>query len=137
MDMLLGDRTLDSNGTTLHFDGRRILVASLQKLATLGLRDATSVLLTGFSQSGTAVILSADTVGTLLRSIAPKLQRYKALPVDGHHPGFRSLWGEAFGPRLAAGWYGTALNALARLCVVSLKMKNSMIEHSLAKSSPA
>ena len=41
MDMLLGDRTLDSNGTTLHFDGRRILAASLQKLATLGLRDAT------------------------------------------------------------------------------------------------
>lgn len=115
MDMLLGDRAFDSNGTTLHFDGRRILVESLHKLSTLGLRGATSVLLTGFSQSGTTVILTADTVGTLLHSIAPKLQRYKALPVDGHHPGFRSLWGEAFGPRFMAGWYGTALNNLARL----------------------
>ena len=100
----------------LYFKGQRILAASLKLLATLGLRDATSVLLTGFSQSGTSVILNADTVGTLLSSLAPKLRRYKALPVDGHHPGYRSLWGEAYPDGgLGEGWYGSALAQLAAL----------------------
>ena len=56
------------------------------------------------------MIPNADTVGALLSPLAPKLRRYKALPVDGHHPGYRSLWGEAFpGSGLGEGWYGVAL----------------------------
>jgi hypothetical protein len=80
------DRIGPANRTKLHFRGLQILEASLQKLGQLGLKKARSVLLTGVVHGGTAVFLHADRIGQMLRTIAPNLQTYKALPADGIHP---------------------------------------------------
>ena len=71
------------NGTKLYFRGLKILEASLHKLGDLGLKGATSVLLTGVVHGGTAVFIHADRVGAMLKDIAPGLKVYKALPADG------------------------------------------------------
>ena len=79
------------SGTTLTFAGRKNLAAAITKMGALGLSKATSVLLTGVAFDGTAVILNADFIGQQLKEIAPKLTKYKALPVDAIHPRFGSL----------------------------------------------
>lgn len=90
--MLLGNASVVLNDTTLHFRGLRIIEASLQKLASLGLQKATRVVLTGFSQSGTMVVLHADRIGARLRQISPALQAYGAIAADPAHPLHESLW---------------------------------------------
>ena len=81
MDLLLGDATRSVNGTTMHFRGRAVLAASLKLLGTLGLADATAVVVTGETHAGTAAVLNADFIGEQLREIAPNLKTYKVLPV--------------------------------------------------------
>lgn len=68
------------------FNGRKILAASLKRLAPLGLSKATDVILCGVTFGGTALILNADYIGMQLKALAPKLLRYKAVAVDGNHP---------------------------------------------------
>jgi hypothetical protein len=70
----------------VQFNGRKILAASLKRLAPLGLSKATDVILCGVTFGGTALILNADYIGTQLKALAPKLTRYKAVAVDGNHP---------------------------------------------------
>ena len=53
-----------------------VCARALQKLGELGLKDAESVVLTGETHGGTAAALIADSVGELLRTVAPKLKRY-------------------------------------------------------------
>ena len=72
--------------TTSHFSGRKILAASLKRLAPLGLAKATDVVLAGVSFGGTAAILNADFIGEQLKALAPSLKRYRVVPVDGNHP---------------------------------------------------
>ena len=68
------------------FNGRKILAASLRRLAPLGLSNATDIILCGVTFGGTALILNADYIGTRLKTLAPKLVRYKAVAVDANHP---------------------------------------------------
>ena len=68
------------------FNGRKILAASLKRLAPLGLSNATDIILCGVTFGGTALILNADYIGTRLKALAPKLVRYKAVAVDANHP---------------------------------------------------
>jgi hypothetical protein len=71
---------------TAHFNGRKILAASLKRLAPLGLAEATDVILAGVTFGGTAAILNGDFIGNELRMLAPKLKRYKIVPADANHP---------------------------------------------------
>lgn len=80
-----------SKAATLHFAGIKILEAAINKLGTLGLAKAESVVLHGISHGGTAVILHADRVAALLKKVAPGLKVFKALPVDGIHPKYGSM----------------------------------------------
>eukprot|EP01051_Picozoa_sp_SAG22_P008056 SAG22_NODE_594_length_8738_cov_20.249219_4_plen_738_part_00 len=79
------------SGTVLTFAGRKTIAAAITKLGTLGLKAATSVLLNGIAFDGTAVILNADFIGQQLKSVAPQMAKYKALPVDAIHPRFGTL----------------------------------------------
>eukprot|EP01052_Picozoa_sp_SAG31_P004249 SAG31_NODE_174_length_21353_cov_23.387974_19_plen_135_part_00 len=58
---------------TLHFNGLRILNASLEELGQLGLRHAETVVLTGVGHGGTAAVLHADRIHAALKAIAPNL----------------------------------------------------------------
>ena len=51
--------------TKAHFNGRKILAASLKRLAPLGLTSATDVVLCGVTFGGTAAILNADFIGAI------------------------------------------------------------------------
>lgn len=71
-------------GKPLYFRGHRILQAVLATLVSdYGLSSATEVLLTGCSAGGLATFLHADYVHNQLRSVAPKLVKYKAAPISG------------------------------------------------------
>jgi hypothetical protein len=98
----------------MHFRGLRILEASLQKLGSLGLSRATTVLLTGFSHGGTMVLLHADRVRASLRKISQGLVHFGALTADAAHPDYPSLWRIPF-PTLGKGWYAPAMRAMAEL----------------------
>ena len=75
---------------SLHFNGLRILNASLLKLAKLGLAKAENVILTGVGHGGTAAILHADRIGKMLKALAPNLKTYGLLAADGYHPRHRT-----------------------------------------------
>ena len=118
----LGDRVHTFNGTTMYFAGQNVTTAALSKLATLGLSNATDVLLNGVTLGGTAAVLSADRIGAQLKMLAPGLKRYKVLPVDALHPKFNLLGVWAFGPHSVqwaqsgdAGVLTKALDGLANI----------------------
>jgi len=101
-DMLLGDaehtipyrwngsKVLNTS-TTFKLQGQLILKESLQKLGELGLKGAESVILTGETHGGTTAALIADKLAELLKTIAPKVKKFKVLPADGIHPRFASF----------------------------------------------
>ena len=104
MDLLLGDNdetmAAETNGSvTAHFQGQKLLKASLAKLAELGLSAAERVLLNGVGWGGTSVILNADSVGAQLKTLAPGLKDYRAVAADAIHPKrFHLLWSDHDGP---------------------------------------
>ena len=118
LDMLMGDATLSLNGTVVHLKGQAVLEASLKKLATLGLSKATAVLLTGETHAGTAAVLAADRVGALLKTLAPNLKTFKALPADGMHPRFPSMFSVSM-PGSDTLWFDKALMQMAALANIS------------------
>ena len=104
MDLLLGDNdetmAAETNGSvTAHFQGQKLLKASLAKLAELGLSAAERVLLNGVGWGGTSVILNADSVGAQLKTLAPGLKDYRAVAADAIHPKRdHLLWSDHDGP---------------------------------------
>ena len=68
------------------FRGRNILSASLKKLAALGMASATSILFTGVTWGGTAVILNLDFIASELKTLAPNAKKVRGLPVDAIQP---------------------------------------------------
>ena len=112
----------------MNFRGQAILRASFEKLGTLGLSKATSVLLTGETHAGTAAILNADTIGGVLRSIAPNLKTYKVLPADPSHPRFDSMFAQSM-PGLTTLWMDAALRSLAELANVSGALAPDCLAH--------
>lgn len=118
MDLMLGDATRTVNGTTMHFKGQALLRASIRKLASLGLDQATAVVLTGETHAGTAAVLNADAIGAMLHEVAPSLKVYKVLPADPSHPRVDSMFAQTL-PGLTTLWMDAALQSLASLANVS------------------
>jgi hypothetical protein len=77
------------DATVMTFDGVKIMAESVHALAKLGLSKATKVLLTGFAAGGQQVYLTADAWQSAVKAVAPGLQVFKALPVDGLRPRLR------------------------------------------------
>ena len=76
--------TLTVGNTSLWFRGAMIRKAMLDYSAKhLNLTAATDVLLSGGSAGGLATFLHMDSIGDYLRSAAPGLTRYGALPLSG------------------------------------------------------
>ena len=72
---------------------------------------------------GTAVILNADTVGALLRSLAPGLAEYRAVAADGVHPARDHLfWSDTDGPGGNVG--GKPYDALTGWMAANLQLSN-------------
>ena len=97
--LLLGSGNLSTEGTgrcplpgtccaqpMAFFRGRKILAAALKKLASLGMSSATSVLVTGVTWGGTAVILNIDYIAEQLKTLAPNAGKVRGLPVDAIQP---------------------------------------------------
>eukprot|EP01062_Namystynia_karyoxenos_P052886 TRINITY_DN42589_c0_g1_i3.p2 TRINITY_DN42589_c0_g1~~TRINITY_DN42589_c0_g1_i3.p2 ORF type:complete len:346 (+),score=84.75 TRINITY_DN42589_c0_g1_i3:424-1461(+) len=112
--MLMGDAEATVNGTVLRFRGRRVLRAALRLLAALGMALAEAVVLTGFVGGGTAAILNADYVGSVLATLAPGAT-FKVLAADGFHPKFDFMWGVYPNPPAYKenGWYESGLRYIA------------------------
>lgn len=146
----LGDATVKGSELTpplkpphdavvMTFQGKQILAESVQVLAKLGLSKATKVLLTGFAAGGQQVFLTADAWQSSIKAVAPGLQVFKALPVDGLRPNLRQtlfcsagvmgtnccpkpLSPECYngtGSHLIPSWYQGALANLATLAKIS------------------
>lgn len=123
-DLFLGDSSYGNASAfnyTLHFDGQAVLASAITKLGTLGLANATQVLLTGVSWGGTAVFLNADRVHSLIRALNPGLSKFKALPVDGLHPKQSTViyaGNNLNGPRIDS-WLTGALRNLGEMANVT------------------
>eukprot|EP01052_Picozoa_sp_SAG31_P011978 SAG31_NODE_690_length_12796_cov_4.634559_10_plen_1106_part_00 len=123
MDMFLGDGDYHNNSVTnftMHFDGLQVLESSIAKLGLLGLRNARRVLLTGVAHAGTMVYLHADRVYAQITALNPRLQTFKALPVDGFHPKLGTVMyagNDLSGPRPDS-WLTTALQSLGTMVKV-------------------
>ena len=74
--------------TVMTFNGKKIMLESVQVLAKLGLSKATKVLLTGFA-SGVNRCLTQTRGNLPSKLLQPHLHVFKALPVDGLRPNLR------------------------------------------------
>lgn len=74
----------DGKNKPLYFRGRRIIDAVLETLVSdHGLADANDVLLTGCSAGGLATYLHTDYVHEKLKTLAPKMKKFKASAISG------------------------------------------------------
>jgi len=75
---------MDGKNKPLYFRGRRIIDAILATLVSdHGLAKADNVLLTGCSAGGLATYLHTDYVHTQLKTLAPKMAKFKASAISG------------------------------------------------------
>ena len=97
-----GDHRLRTAEGTLHFRGRRILRATIERLRSFGLgaTPGTEVLLTGCSAGGLGVYLNADFIRGLL---PPTVSKFKAMAGSGFmldHPNADGV--DVIGQQMAA-----------------------------------
>eukprot|EP00929_Paragymnodinium_shiwhaense_P007595 TRINITY_DN111505_c0_g1_i1.p1 TRINITY_DN111505_c0_g1~~TRINITY_DN111505_c0_g1_i1.p1 ORF type:complete len:432 (-),score=79.13 TRINITY_DN111505_c0_g1_i1:258-1553(-) len=74
---------LEVQGKQLYFRGRRIVDAVFDTLLTMGLKNATNVMLTGASAGGLATFLHTDYIHGRLLASAPNLQKFRSVPMSG------------------------------------------------------
>eukprot|EP00929_Paragymnodinium_shiwhaense_P009220 TRINITY_DN113303_c0_g1_i1.p1 TRINITY_DN113303_c0_g1~~TRINITY_DN113303_c0_g1_i1.p1 ORF type:complete len:464 (-),score=47.79 TRINITY_DN113303_c0_g1_i1:219-1436(-) len=77
------EEPVEVHGKQLYFRGRRILDAVLDTLFTMGLKEATNVMLTGVSAGGLATFLHTDYVHARLLASAPRLEKFRSVPMSG------------------------------------------------------
>ena len=103
---------------SLKFRGPQIINATISALIDNGsgpLANAQSVLLTGVTFGGMAVVLAADLVHEELQRSLPTLQTFKVLPVDAIHPRYYSMVWMAWNNFFSDSWMTSAFQFLANV----------------------